>query len=55
MKGVIIVGSARRDGDTARLVQMLAQLSGWPVIDLNDYHISHYDYSMLTGKTTIWS
>jgi multimeric flavodoxin WrbA len=44
MKGVIIVGSARRDGDTARLVQMLAQLSGWPVIDLNDYNISHYDY-----------
>lgn len=44
MKGVIIVGSARRDGDTARLVQMLAQLSGWPVVDLNDYNISHYDY-----------
>jgi multimeric flavodoxin WrbA len=23
---------------------MLAQLSGWPVVDLNDYNISHYDY-----------
>ena len=50
MKGVIIVGSARRDGDTARLVRMLTQLSGWPVIDLNDYNISHYDYGHANRK-----
>ena len=44
MKGVIIVGSARRDGDTARLVRLLNELSEWPVVDLNDYRIGHYDY-----------
>lgn len=42
---MIIVGSARRDGDTAQLVRLLAEQSGWPVVDLNDYAIGHFDYA----------
>lgn len=44
MRAVIIVGSARRDGDTARLVEALVQQSEWAVVDLNDYQIGHFDY-----------
>jgi len=42
---IIILGSARKDGDTAAVVQELVELTDWPVIDLNDYHINYYDYS----------
>ena len=44
MKKVIIVGSSRNDGDTSKLTELLAQKSGWDIIDLNDYEISYYDY-----------
>ncbi|NRA48702.1 MAG: FMN reductase, partial [Phaeodactylibacter sp.] len=44
-KGVIIVGSARQDGDTAQLVSLLSKASNWAMVDLNDYQIEHFDYS----------
>ena len=44
MRTVIIVGSARTDGDTMRLTEELRAHSGWELIDLNDYNISYYDY-----------
>ncbi len=47
MKKIIIVGSARNDGDTASLVSQLKKSSGWEVIDLNDYDIGFYDYDHL--------
>ncbi len=41
---VIILGSSRKDGDTRMIVDRLQVLSGWDLIDLNDYDISYYDY-----------
>ena len=43
-KKVIILGSARKNGNTTKIVDEIAKESGIDVIDLNDYNISHYDY-----------
>jgi multimeric flavodoxin WrbA len=45
MKTVVIVGSSRNDGDAQSLAEELTQQSGWDLINLNDYHIGHYDYA----------
>ncbi|MBK8503213.1 MAG: NAD(P)H-dependent oxidoreductase [Saprospiraceae bacterium] len=47
MRPIIISGSSRNDGNTAAVVNILNQCSGWDIIDLNDYHISYYDYQHL--------
>lgn len=44
MKKIIILGSSRKDGHTKKAVDKLRSLSDFDVIDLNDYHISYYDY-----------
>jgi len=44
MKPVIIVASSRKDGNTNDLAQKLIELSGWDIINLLDYNISHFDY-----------
>ncbi|MEZ4918144.1 MAG: NAD(P)H-dependent oxidoreductase [Saprospiraceae bacterium] len=44
MKAVIIMGSARKDGESHRVVNALQQASGWDLIDLNDYQFTYYDY-----------
>lgn len=44
-KGIIILGSARNDGNAARLAADLAALSACPVVDLSNYHIGFYDYA----------
>ena len=44
MKKLIILGSSRKDGDTKKIVDELIKITGWDVIDLNDYKISYYDY-----------
>ncbi len=41
---VVILGSSRSDGDTAKVVQDLQKRIGCDVIDLNEYDISYYDY-----------
>ncbi len=46
-KVVCILGSSRSDGDTARVVRKLKELSGCSIIDLNKYSISYYDYRHL--------
>jgi len=43
-KKVIILGSARKNGNTTRIVDEISKKSGIDVIDLSDYNISHYDY-----------
>ena len=43
-KTVIILGSSRSDGDTAKVVQQLQQHIDCSMVDLNDYAISYYDY-----------
>lgn len=44
MRKIIIFGSSRSDGETRKVVNELIKLSGWGMIDLNDYKISYYDY-----------
>lgn len=41
---IVIVGSSRSDGDTAKVVQQLQQIMDCDVVDLNEYAISYYDY-----------
>ena len=47
MRPIIISGSSRNDGNTTAVVDILVQCTGWDTIDLNDYHISYYDYRHL--------
>ncbi|MEM1220618.1 MAG: NAD(P)H-dependent oxidoreductase [Bacteroidota bacterium] len=42
--GVIILGSARSDGNTAQIAQHLGHDLGWPVVNLLDYQIEPYSY-----------
>ena len=44
MHKLIILGSSRKDGDTKKVVDELVKISGWDLIDLNDYNFSYYDY-----------
>ena len=43
-KGIIILGSARSDGNTSTVVRKLGEMTGMEVIDLNDWHIEHFTY-----------
>jgi len=46
MKAIIILGSARSDGHTRRIVdQMIQTKPGIDLVDLNDKEISYFDYS----------
>ena len=45
MKAVIIQGSARKDGDTAKIVQKVAAKLDCEVVDLLEYDIGYYDYN----------
>ncbi len=42
--GVIILGSARSDGNTREMVNLLSSETGMPVIDLNDYNVGYFEY-----------
>ena len=43
-KTVIIIGSSRKAGNTAKIAMHIAQEHNWEVINLIDYKISYYDY-----------
>jgi len=43
-KKVIILGSARKNGNTTKIVAEISKEQEIEVIDLSDYNISHYDY-----------
>lgn len=47
MEVVIILGSARKDGEAEKLAKTLAHESGWDLVNLLDYNISQYDYEHL--------
>ena len=47
MKKVIILGSSRKNGETKKVVTELIRISGWDLIDLTDFKISHFDYEHL--------
>ena len=44
MSSVIIVGSSRRDGNTASMANRLRELTEYKVIYLSDYAIGYFDY-----------
>jgi multimeric flavodoxin WrbA len=44
MRALIILGSSRNNGDTAKVVDSLIERTKWDLINLNDYEISYYDY-----------
>ncbi len=44
MRGVIIVGSSRSNGNTMKKVRQLNEFFDFDVIDLNLYQFSYYDY-----------
>ena len=44
MKTVIIVGSSRKNGATAKVVEQLTHDTSWDVVNLLDYNIGHFDY-----------
>lgn len=50
MKKAIILGSSRKNGETKKVVNELIRISGWDLIDLTDYKISHFDYEHLNRK-----
>ncbi|NQX86112.1 MAG: NAD(P)H-dependent oxidoreductase [Flavobacteriaceae bacterium] len=47
LKKVIILGSSRKNGETAKIATELVRISNWDLIDLSDYEISHFDYNHL--------
>jgi multimeric flavodoxin WrbA len=50
MNPLMILGSSRPHGDTAKLVQEIARQTQWDVIDLREYEISYYDYHHLNRE-----
>lgn len=44
LKKIIILGSARKDGNTKQVVDKLLLLSDFDNVDLNDFNIRQYDY-----------
>jgi multimeric flavodoxin WrbA len=44
LKKLIILGSARKNGETMKIVSKIIKLTNWELIDLNDYNITPYDY-----------
>jgi len=46
-RGVLLQASARSDGDLRLMVDHLAVQTGWPVIDLREKRIGHFDYAFL--------
>ena len=45
MKKVIVLGSARKQGNTEEAAKKLITDPGWELIDLNNYSFSYYDYN----------
>ena len=45
MSGIIIQGSARKDGNTSLISEELSQQTGFDVVHLSEYHIKHFDYA----------
>ena len=41
---VIILGSARSDGNTRAVVDFILKNTGFDLIDLNDFEIGYFDY-----------
>ena len=44
MKAVVVLASARKDGNTARVLHELMKTTDWDLVNLLDYQIGHFDY-----------
>ena len=44
MKGVVIVGSSRANGNTEQVARRLAAEAGWDLINISELTMSFYDY-----------
>lgn len=44
MKPLIILGSARKNSDTQKLVELVFEGTAYDLIDLLDYSVAHYNY-----------
>lgn len=44
--GVIILGSARSEGNTHTIVSELQQKTGFDIVDLKKYKINHFEYNL---------
>lgn len=49
-RGVILLGSARSDGNTSQVAAAFARISGFKLIDLRDMHIGYFDYGLPDRK-----
>ena len=45
MKGIIIQGSSRNDGNTKKIVEFISQRCGFDIIDLSEKDIGAFDYA----------
>lgn len=45
MSSIILLGSARSDGNTRKICDYVSSGHNIPICDLNDYQISYYDYN----------
>lgn len=46
LKGIIIMGSARSDGNTRAVVDAFVSHTGFSIADLNDHQIGFFEYDM---------
>ena len=44
MKGIIVLGSSRSDGETAAIVSLVRKKTGFELIDLLNFDINRFDY-----------
>lgn len=44
MNTLIILGSSRKEGNTAQVARFIQEKTAWDLIDLNAYEFSYYDY-----------
>ncbi len=44
MKGIILQGSSRSDGNTAKIVKYLSDKTSFDIVDLSKKDIGHFDY-----------
>ena len=43
-KSVIIVGSSRKNGNTSKIIDAVANQHNIDVVNLSDYNFTYYDY-----------
>ena len=43
-QGIIVLGSARSDGNTRMVVEYLSEISHMEVVDLNEFEIGYFEY-----------